>query len=402
MSNKDLFSAPDHEPVKPLNRRWFYDPSVRSFIYQVLAILAVAAFFIHITSNALENLDARGITTGFGFLDDPAGFGIIQSLIPYDESYSYGTTFFVGLFNTLLVSFIGVILATLLGFSIGVSRLSDNWLVAKIAATYIEIFRNIPLLLQILFWYFAVLRALPRPKQSFEFFQSIFVNVRGIYLPKPVFESGFSLVAIAFIVAVTAAAILAIYNHRRQVATGQTIPVFSISVGLILILPLLAYFAAGGPVSWDLPALKGFNFQGGIAIIPEFMALLLALTMYTAAFIAEIVRSGIESIDTGQKEAAAAIGLSQKLVLKLVVIPQALRVIIPPLTSQYLNLIKNSSLATAIGYPDLVSVFSGTTLNQTGQAIEIILMTMSVYLTVSLLVSLFMNWFNNRIALVER
>jgi general L-amino acid transport system permease protein len=402
MPNNDLFSAPDHQPVKPLNRRWFYDPKVRSFIYQVLAILAVAAFFLHITSNALDNLDARGITTGFSFLENPAGFGIIQSLIPYDETHSYGSTFLVGLLNTLLVSFIGVILATLLGFSIGVSRLSDNWLVAKISATYIEIFRNIPLLLQILFWYFAVLRSLPAPKQSVEFFQSIFINVRGIYIPKPIFESGFLLVIIAFIIAVVAAIAISIYNHRRQVATGQTIPTFTINTALIVLLPTLAYFVSGAPVGWDLPALRGFNFQGGIAIIPEFMALLLALTMYTAAFIAEIVRSGIESIDTGQKEAAAAIGLSQKLVLKLVVIPQALRVIIPPLTSQYLNLIKNSSLATAIGYPDLVSLFSGTTLNQTGQAIEIILMTMSVYLTISLLVSLLMNWFNNRIALVER
>ena len=392
---------PDTPSIKP-TKNWYYNPTVRSVIYQILAIIAVISFFAYIISNTLYNLESRGISTGFDFLNHPAGFGIIQSLIPYDETYSYGTTFFVGLFNTLLVSGLGVVLATILGFSIGVARLSNNWLVAKFASVYIEIFRNIPLLLQILFWYFAVLRSLPGPRQSFEFFQSLYVNVRGVYLPKPILESGFGWVFAAIIVAVCAAIAVSRYNKKRQISTGINLPVGLINTAIIIILPVLAYYLANSPVSWDIPALKGFNFRGGITITPEFLALLFALTMYTAAFIAEIVRSGIESIDKGQTEAAQASGLSQKLILKLVIIPQALRVIIPPLTSQYLNLIKNSSLATAIGYPDLVSVFSGTTLNQTGQAIEIIFMTMAVYLTISLAVSVLMNIYNRRIALIER
>jgi general L-amino acid transport system permease protein len=382
--------------------RWMYDPKVRAIFYQAAAILAVVLFIAYITNNALTNLENRGITTGFGFLSEPAGFGIIQSLVEFDETYSYGRTFIVGLLNTLLVSVLGILIATLLGFVIGVARLSSNWLVSRLANAYIETFRNIPLLLQIFFWYFAVLRALPSPRQSINVSDSFFLNVRGFYLPKPVFESGFLWVLIALAIAIVGIVVLVRWAHHKQQSTGQIIPTFWWSIALLFGLPLVTFLIAGLPMSWEYPELKGFNFRGGLAIIPELMALLLALSIYTAAFIAEIVRSGIEAINKGQTEASMALGLSRRRTLRLVIIPQAMRVIIPPLTSQYLNLTKNSSLATAIGYPDLVSVFMGTTLNQTGQAIEVIAITMAVYLTISLLVSMFMNWFNKRMALVER
>ncbi len=384
------------------NARWIYDPKIRAVAYQVLALLGVVFFIIHITNNALGNLEARGITTGFKFLFEPAGFGIIQTLIEYTEQNSYGRTFVVGLLNTVLVSFLGIILATVLGFVIGIARLSNNWLISRLASVYIEIFRNLPLLVQIFFWYFAVLQALPSPRQSFNFNDAIFLNVRGLYLPKPIYESGFIAVVIAFAIAVAGVIWLAKWSAKRQEQTGQTFPVFWVSAAALIGLPLLTFFVSGSPATLEYSELRGFNFRGGIPIIPELMALLIALTIYTAAFIAEIVRSGIESVNKGQTEAAHALGLPQGRTLNLVIIPQAMRVIIPPLTSQYLNLAKNSSLATAIGYPDLVNVFMGTTLNQTGQAIEIIAMTMAVYLTISLTVSAGMNWFNNKMALVER
>ncbi|MFB9885459.1 amino acid ABC transporter permease [Balneatrix alpica] len=378
------------------------DPEKRALFFQALLIIAVGGFIWWIVNNTLTNLEQRGITTGFAFLSQPAGFGILQSLIPFTETDSYGRTFVVGLLNTLLVSGLGIALATILGFIIGVARLSPNWLVSRIAAAYIEIFRNIPLLLQIFFWYFAVLRALPNPRNSIEFLPNTFLNIRGIYTPAPVFEDGFGMVVVALFIAIAACVALVRWAHKRQDETGQIFPVFSTSLALIIGLPLLTYWLMGSPMSVDYPELKGFNFRGGITIIPELLALLMALTIYTAAFIAEIVRSGIQAIHHGQSEAAHALGLPHSRTLRLVIVPQAMRVIIPPLTSQYLNLTKNSSLATAIGYPDLVSVFAGTTLNQTGQAVEIIFMTMAVYLFISLSISMFMNWFNNRMALVER
>jgi general L-amino acid transport system permease protein len=382
--------------------KFWNDPIVRSVFFQLIAVGAVAGFFLYIINNALTNMEQRGITTGFDFLNNPAGFGIIQSLIAYDETFTYGRTFFVGLLNTILVSALGIFLATMLGFVVGIARLSKNWLIARIATVYIEIFRNIPLLLQIFFWYFAVLRALPSPKNSINFADSVFFNVRGLYMPAPITEEGFGFVWIALLIAVAIVAGLFRYEHRLQRDTGKTFPLLLPSLGLILGLPLLAYFITGSPLSWDFPELGGFNFRGGMVIIPELMALLVALTFYTAAFIAEVVRSGIEAISKGQSEAANALGLSNGQRLRLIIIPQAMRVIIPPLTNQYLNLTKNSSLATAIGYPDLVSVFAGTTLNQTGQAVEIIFMTMAVYLTLSISTSAVMNWFNKRYALVER
>ncbi len=388
--------------VAPTSKPKFWnDPDKRAMLFQVLMVLTVLGFFAYIISNALFNLEKRGITTGFAFLNQSSGFEILLSLLPYDATYSFGRTFLVGLLNTLLVSFLGVILATTLGFIMGIARLSKNWLINKVATAYIEIFRNIPLLLQILFWYVAVLQPLPLPRASIEI-GGAFLNNRGLYLPWPILESGFSVVFIALAIAISAVIFLLRWNHKRQDTTGQRFPVIWTSLALLIGLPLLAYLLAGSPMSWDQPALKGFNFRGGATVIPELMALLIALSVYTGTFIAEIVRSGILAVSHGQSEAASALGLSRTKTLQLIVIPQAMRVIIPPLTSQYLNLIKNSSLATAIGYPDLVSVFMGTTLNQTGQAIEIIFMTMAVYLTINLLVSMLMNLYNRRMSLVER
>ncbi len=392
---------PQAHPVGPKPPFW-RDRAKRALIFQVLLIAAVAAFLLYIVGNTQANLAARGITTGFGFLSNTAGFGIVQSLIDYSSQSTYGRTFVVGLLNTLLVSALGVLAATIIGFTVGIARLSPNWLIARLANGYIEIFRNIPLLLQIFFWYYAVLRTMPSARDSLSLGEVVFLNVRGLYLPEPLFESGFGLIPLTLGIAVAASVALVIWNKRRHEATGKRFPAGWISLGLILGLPMLVLVVTGVPVTWDVPELTGFNFRGGITIIPEFLALWLALSIYTASFIAEIVRSGIQAISHGQTEAAQALSLPRNLVLRLVVVPQAMRVIIPPLTSQYLNLIKNSSLATAIGYPDLVSVFAGTTLNQTGQAIEVIAMTMAVYLTISLLVSMFMNWFNARVALVER
>ncbi|EHH1109160.1 amino acid ABC transporter permease [Vibrio parahaemolyticus] len=379
-----------------------YNPAFRSAIFQIIAIAALVFFFYTIINNALNNLDARGIATGFGFLNQEAGFGIGLTLIEYNETYSYGRTFIVGLLNTALVSVLGIILATAIGFTMGVARLSTNWLVSRLAAVYIETFRNIPLLLQIFFWYFAVLQALPSARQSLSLGEAIFLNVRGLYFPAPVFNEGSGVVIAAFVIGLIATISISIWARNKQRLTGQQTPMGRTGLGLLVGLPLLVYFVSGMPISLEYPELKGFNFKGGISIIPELAALLLALSVYTAAFIAEIVRSGINAVSHGQTEAAMSLGLPRAKTLKLVVIPQALRIIIPPLTSQYLNLTKNSSLAMAIGYPDLVSVFAGTTLNQTGQAIEIIAMTMGVYLTLSLLTSALMNLYNRKVALVER
>ncbi|RKF20036.1 amino acid ABC transporter permease [Alginatibacterium sediminis] len=384
-----------------LRKLWF-DPNVRSLVFQLIAVLAVVGFFYYIINNALFNLEQRGITTGFAFLDNSAGFGIIQSLIEYDESYSFGRTFFVGLLNTILISALGVFFATILGFIVGVARLSDNWLVAKIATFYIEIFRNIPLLLQIFFWYFAVLRTLPSPKQSLQIGEAAFLNVRGLYLPKTILEAGSGIVVFAFFACLIATVFIFFWSKRRQMLTGKQFPTFLFNAALMITVPGIVFLLAGSPVHLEYPELKGFNFKGGLTVIPELAALLIALTVYTASFIAEIVRSGIVAVNKGQSEASISLGLSKTQTLKLVVIPQAMRVIIPPLTSQYLNLTKNSSLATAIGYPDLVSVFMGTTLNQTGQAIEVIAMTMGVYLTISISTSIVMNIYNRKMSLVER
>jgi len=392
----------DNLPNQPPRPKPWNDPRVRSVLFQIVAVLAVAWFGYTLFQNTITNMESRGIRTGFDFLDRTAGFGIIMSLIEYDESMTYGRTFVVGLANTLLVSGLGILFATVVGFIVGIARLSTNWLVAKVALAYIEIFRNVPLLLQIFFWYFAVLGALPAPRQAINLGDLVFISNRGIMIPAPVFEPGSGLMGVALILALIFIFFLARWARRRQAATGQIFPVLPIALVLIPGLPLLVYGLTGAPVSWSIPELGGFRFRGGIVAIPELAALLFALTLYTASFIAEIVRSGITSVSHGQTEAASALGLPGRRILRLVVIPQALRVIIPPLTSQYLNLTKNSSLAVAIGYPDLVNVFMGTTLNQTGRAVEIVAMTMAVYLFISLAISLLMNIYNRAVALKER
>ncbi len=379
------------------------DASIRPLIMQAVVVLLVVAMGAWVINNTMNNLETRGISTGFDFLSEEAGFGILQSLVEYDESHSYGRTFTVGILNTLLVSVLGIFFATVLGFLMGVARLSPNWLLARLSSVFIETFRNIPLLLQIFFWYFAVLAALPHPRQSYALGDALFLNLRGFFFPKPVMEQGLSAVFISCLVAVGLALFLR-YKHRKQrVETGKGISGAPyLMAALIVGIPAIAWWFSGATMTFDMPELKGFNFRGGLSIIPELGALLLALTIYTAAFIAEVVRAGIESVQKGQKEAAASLGLKPGKTLSLVVIPQAMKVIVPPLTNQYLNLAKNSSLATAIGYPDLVNVFAGTTLNQTGQAVEVIAMTMAVYLTISLSVSLLMNIYNKRVALIER
>ena len=378
------------------------DPRTRALIVQAVVLGAVIALGVYLVDNTLANMKARGIASGFRFLDRTAGFSIGMSLIEYEEANSYGRAFVVGLLNTLLVSAIGVVLATVIGFVIGVARLSSNWLVAKLAAVYIEVLRNIPLLLQLFFWYFAVLRNLPAPKQSVDILGAVFLNTRGLFMPSPVFEPGFGWVGAALLVALAAVIVIAVWARRRRERTGQPYPTVSVSLALLIGLPLIVSALAGFPLTWDVPALQGFNFRGGTTLIPELVALTLALSIYTAAFIAEVVRGGILSVSHGQTEAAYALGLRRGPTLRLVVIPQALRVIIPPLTNQYLNLTKNSSLAAAIAYPDLVLVFAGTALMQTGQAVEIIAITMGVYLTISLAIAGVMNLYNRRMALVER
>ena len=373
------------------------DPLARSiFIQATLLVLIVGAGW-YFYENARANLAAQRIATGLGFWNNTAGFGISQTLIPYSETSTYGRAFVVGLLNTLLVAGLGIVFATALGFLVGVARLSKNWLIAKVAEVYVEVIRNLPLLFQILFWYLAVLSNLPSPRQSFSFFGLAFVNNRGLVVPEPIFNEGSGAVGIAFLAGLALAVIVRYWARARQMRTGQIFPAGRAALALIFVLPLLVYLVLGAPIRFDLPELKGLNFSIGLRIIPEFIALLLALSTYTAAFIAEIVRAGILAVNKGQTEAAYSLGLRPGPTLRLVVVPQAMRVILPPLTNQYLNLTKNSSLAVAIGYPDLFSVFAGTTLSQTGQAIEIIAITMGVYLLISLVTSAIMSFYGWRI-----
>lgn len=385
----------------PKRGSFLNDQRTRAIFFQALAFLLVVVFFIYIGTNTARNLDALGISTGFGFLDSAAGYDVAMSLIPYTATDTHGRVFFVGLLNTLSVAVTGIIAATILGVILGVLRLSKNWLVSKLVYWYVEVVRNIPLLLQILFWY-GVLLGLPRVRDAIPVFETMFLSNRGFYLPKPIAGDGFGLIIIAFLVAIVAVPIIAHFARKRQEQTGQIFPVFSTSLALIVGLPAIAAIVTGFPLTFDYPEKGGFNFKGGMVLRPEFVALWFSLTVYTAGFIAEIVRAGIQSVSHGQTEAAFSLGIKPNWTMRMIVLPQALRVIVPPLTSQYLNLTKNSSLAIAIGYPDLVSTFGGTSLNQTGQAIEIIMMTMLVYLTISLLISMVMNYYNKRIALIER
>lgn len=393
---------PTQSVTKPSKPAVWNDPTYRAIFFQALVLGGVIATGIWLVSNTLDNLARQGVASGFDFLGTTAGFSIGESLIEYSEDMTYGRAFWVGLLNTIQVSLIGIALATILGFIIGVARLSSNWLIAKLASVYIEVLRNIPLLLQIFFWYFAVLRPLPGPRQSIEIGGFAFANNRGLYTPKAILEDGFGVVALAFVVGVIATVFIARWARRRQDNTGEQFPMLYTALGLIVGLPMLTFFALGAPLIWEIPELQGFNFVGGLNLSPELVALSLALSIYTAAFIAEIVRAGIQAISHGQTEASYSLGMRPGPTLRLVIIPQALRVIIPPLTNQYLNLTKNSSLAAAIAYPDLVLVFAGTSLMQTGQAVEIMGITMGIYLALSLLISAFMNWYNKKMALVER
>ena len=378
------------------------DPRVRSIVYQVVTVVLFLLFVAFIVRNTMENLQRQGIASGFGFLDTTAGFDIGFTLIQYSAVSSYGRAFVVALLNTLLVAAAGCLLATILGFILGIARLSSNWLVARLATVYVETIRNVPLLLQLLFWYYAVLASLPQPRNALSIGDVVFLTVRGLTVPNPTLGPGAWLTLTALLIAIVATVLLARWARARREATGQGFPTARVGVLLIIGAPLLVFLILGAPVTFEFAQMGRFRMEGGLSLKPEFVALLVGLTIYTAAFIAEIVRAGILSVSHGQVEAAHALGLRGSHTLRLIVIPQALRVIIPPLTSQYLNLTKNSSLAVAIGYPEITAVVAGTILNQTGQAVEAILMTMAVYLTLSLTISLFMNWYNARKALVER
>jgi general L-amino acid transport system permease protein len=369
----------------------------KGFVLQLVFVAALLWLGYEIYANASANLQSQRIASGFGFLSQTAGFSVSQTLIPYSESDTYLRVFFVGLLNTLLVAFVGIILATIIGFIVGIGRLSPNWLVARIAGGYVELIRNLPLLFQILFWYLAVLAPLPGPRQSIALLDSVFLSNRGLVVPNPVPAGGFDGVLGALVLALVLSVLLRLYARRQLFAKGRVVVIWPYVLALLVGLPVVAMMVFGLPLTFEFPQLRGFNFAGGLRIVPEFVALTLALSTYTAAFIAENVRAGIQSVHKGQLEAGASLGLSRGRTLRLIVVPQAMRVILPALTNQYLNLTKNSSLAVAIGYPDLFSVFAGTTLSQTGQAIEIIAITMSVYLLISLVTSAVMNFYGWRI-----
>ncbi len=380
---------------------FWYDPGKRSILYQVVTLGFVALLGYYLISNTLANLERQSIATGFKFLQKEASFEIGEKLISYSAANSYGRALVVGALNTLLVSLIGIILTVILGTLIGIARLSSNWLVSKMAAAYTEFFQDIPILLQLFFWYAFFYDMLPSPRQALNPIKGLFLCNRGLIFTVPTGHPAHAYMAAAFFVAIILIFFLKRWAKLRQDKTGQTFPVIKTSLALALGLPLIVWWLAGAPTQMSIPVLKGFNFKGGMSVSPEFTALLLGLVLYTAAFVAEVVRAGIQSVSKGQTEAAMAIGLRPGQVLNLVILPQALRVIIPPLTSQMLNLTKNSSLAVAIGFPDFVSV-AGTTINQTGQAIEGVMLIMAVYLIFSLSTSAFMNWYNKKMKLVER
>ena len=381
-------------------------PKIKKYFTQAITLLFIIFVFGYFTYNAQVNMDNRGIDFGLRFLGEEASFDIQFSLIEYDGSHSYGRAYLVGLLNTILVACIGIFLATILGVVIGVSRLSPNYLIRKVAEWYIEIFRNVPLLLQLFFWYFAALRALPLPKEAINFFDISFLSIKGLYVPRFLWTN-FDVFFYSLIAALVAIIFVYRYAKKKQETTGAQIPTFLITLGLLIILPLLSFLIGGTSVRFEFPELIQqtktiYNYTGGVKIIPELMALALALSLYTATFIAECVRAGILGVSKGQKEAAGSLGLTPGQTLKLVIMPQALRIIIPPATNQYLNLTKNSSLAAAIAYPDIVLVFAGTAMMQTGRAIEIVSITMLTYLTLSVAISILMNWYNKKIAIKEK
>lgn len=383
-------------------RSFVNDATVRAYFYQALTVASVVGLIWYLVSNTIENMSQRGMSAGFDFLDVSAGFNIAFTLIPYREGDSYFRVFQVGIANTLLVAIISIVFATLIGLVIGLARLSRNWLIGTLARWYIEVLRNTPLLLQIIAWYFGVFNLLPRPRDSVGWAGLFFLNNRGFYFPGPMPEPGFGLTLSAFAAATVAAVLISRWAKRRREATGRIFPAGLVGAALIILAPLVTYLVTGSPLGWDIPVLRGFNFAGGLNVPPAFCALIVALSIYTSCFIAEIVRAGIQSVSHGQTEAARALGVKPSRTMRFVILPQAMRVIVPPLISQYLNVTKNSSLAIAIGFPDLVSVWMNTSLNQSGRAIPIVAMTMAFYCSVSLVVSLIMNAYNRRVLLTER
>ena len=396
----------DKEAMQPVTSQsekipFWLDPKKRAIIYQIGTLCMVGLLAYYLVSNTLANLERQSVATGFSFLSKESSFEIGESLIPYSAANSYGRALIVGALNTLLVSFIGIILTVILGTFIGIARLSTNWLVTKLASIYIEVMQDIPILLQLFFWYALFYEILPGPRQALNPFAGVFVCNRGLIFAIPEIQVTHAYMGISFLAGCIAIYFLRRWARQRQAKTGLTFPVFYVSVGILSLFPFIAWLLGGAPTAMSVPELKGFNFQGGLNVSPEFSALLLGLVLYTAAFVAEAVRAGIQSVSKGQREAAMSIGLRTGKVLQLVILPQALRVIIPPLTSQMLSLTKNSSLAVAIGYPDFVSV-ANTTMNQTGQSLEGVALIMLVYLIFSLSTSAFMNWYNKKVKLVER
>ena len=382
--------------------RALYDAKIRAIIIQAVSLALIIGLFYWLIYNTTTNLQSRNLSAGFGFLDVSAGFGIGFTLVPYTEGDSYLRVFFVGIANTLLVAVVAITFATILGLFVGLARLSPNWIIGTIARSYVEVMRNTPLLLQIIAWYFGVFNLLPRPKQSLVLAEGLVLNNRGFYLPAPVPEAGFNITLLALLLSVIVAIGVMVWARKRLDKTGKAFPAISTAIAIVLLVPLTVHLAIGAPLGWEVPELKGFNYVGGVSVPPSFCALIVALSVYTSCFIAEIVRSGIQSVSKGQLEAAGARNLPSGWTLRRVVLPLAMRVIIPPLISQYLNVTKNSSLAIAIGFPDLVSVWMNTSLNQSGRAIPIVAMTMAFYCSVSLFVSMIMNVYNKRVQLKER
>ena len=379
---------------------FYNDPRVRALFYQFLVVAFVLLGGWVLVSNTMANLARLGVASGFGFLERPSGFDIGQTLIDYSAASTFGRAFLVGFLNTILVAVVGIILATIIGFVMGIARLSHNWLVNTLATFYVEIVRNIPLLLQLLLVYAIIIHALPQPRESEPLLGAVLLNTGGLFLPKPVPQGGFAIWAVISVLALLAIPFVLRWSARTREATGRDVHAWRYVVGLLALIPV-GYLVTGMPLAWDLPVMGRFRPSGGMVVQPEFVALVLGLAIYTGAFITEIVRSGILSVSKGQWEAAGSLGLSRGQTLRFIVVPQALRVIIPPQTNQYLNLTKNSSLAVAIGYPDFFAI-AGTINNQTGQAVEVVAITMGVYLVLSLITSYFMNWYNARMALVER
>ncbi len=393
--------------VKPKERfDFFHDERVRSIFYQLLTACTVGWLAWYLITNTAHNLEVRGMNTGFGFLTATAGFDTDFKLIEYEPGIgTYRRIFFIGVLNTLLISFFAIIASTVLGFIVGILRLSPNWLVARLSLAYVEILRNTPLLMQIIFWYVGVFSILPRVKNSLDLSggaEVVFLNNRGLYAASPVPGDLFWMTIVAFVAAVVGVVILSRWAHKRQDLTGQVFPTFSASMGLLIVVPGIVYLATGSPLAWDIPTLQGFNFKGGVSLPPSFLALFVALVFYHAAHLAEAVRAGILSVESGQSDAALSIGLTQNRVLALVIIPQAMRAIVPPLISNCMNVVKNSSLAIAIGYSDVVALFMQTALNQAGYAVEMVGMTMAFYMVISLSISGVLNIYNRRVQLVER